>query len=137
VKSETSTIQFKNFLISESHIKYNKPGKINLDISFKAAGKVIQEISEFRLYLDTIIRDEETDFLIDVKSVSRFSYPDDANLSEYTDSYFTLNAPAIVFPYIRAYISGLTALSGMATLTLPTFNLSALGEELKHKIEIS
>ena len=38
--------------------------------------------------------------------------------------FFSQNAPAILFPYIRAYISALTALSGIPTITLPTLNLS-------------
>ncbi|PIQ16396.1 MAG: protein export chaperone secb, partial [Flavobacteriales bacterium CG18_big_fil_WC_8_21_14_2_50_32_9] len=37
------------------------------------------------------------------------------------------------FPYIRAYISALTALSGLKTITIPTMNLTGLGEKLKRK----
>lgn len=48
------------------------------------------------------------------------------NISE----YFYTNAPAIIFPYIRAYISSLTALSGMEAINLPPLMLGGLREEL-------
>lgn len=40
------------------------------------------------------------------------------------ESFFNVNAPAILFPYVRAYISTLTALSGINPIILPTINLS-------------
>ena len=38
--------------------------------------------------------------------------------------FFKTSAPAILFPYIRAYISTLSSLSGVAPVILPTLNLS-------------
>lgn len=49
--------------------------------------------------------------------------------------YFAVNAPAILFPYIRAYISLLTSLSGVGTVLLPTLNLSSLSKELLNNIK--
>lgn len=50
----------------------------------------------------------------------------DNDLSE-TDknSFFNVNTPAILFPYIRAYVTALTALSGIPPVVMPTINLSA------------
>jgi preprotein translocase subunit SecB len=50
-------------------------------------------------------------------------------------NFLYLNAPAILFPYLRAYISTLTTLSGLDTYTLPTMNLSSLKDELEKSIE--
>ena len=50
--------------------------------------------------------------------------------------FIEINAPAIAFPYIRAYISNLTTQSGLFTVTLPTFNLTNLGSNLKDNIQI-
>ena len=47
------------------------------------------------------------------------------------NQYFYTNAPAILFPYIRAYISTLTNLSGYKPINLPTLNLTSLREELE------
>ena len=46
------------------------------------------------------------------------------------------NAPAILFPYIRAYISNITALGGIAPIILPTLNLESVGKTLKDELEI-
>ena len=47
------------------------------------------------------------------------------------NQYFYTNAPAILFPYIRAYISTLTNLSGYKPINLPTLNLTSLREDLE------
>lgn len=47
---------------------------------------------------------------------------------------FCINAPAIMFPYIRAYISTLTALSGIDTVIVPTLMMAPLKEEILQSI---
>ena len=60
------------------------------------------------------------------------SFKDSDKLSR----FLYLNAPAIMFPYLRAYISSLTALSGINPITLPTLNLSGLKSELESNISV-
>ena len=51
-------------------------------------------------------------------------------------NYFFVNAPAILFPYIRAYIATLTTLSGyLKPITLPTLNLISLAKKLEKNTE--
>jgi preprotein translocase subunit SecB len=45
-------------------------------------------------------------------------------------NFLSVNGPAIVFPYIRSFISSFTALTGFDTITLPTLNLSGHKDEL-------
>ncbi|NIJ52333.1 protein-export chaperone SecB [Dyadobacter arcticus] len=129
-------IQFVNFVVNESHIVFNEPGKHKITIKFTPKGLVLKELSQFQLNLGVNILDEGHKFNINLETTSIFKYPEDANLQEYIDGYFILNAPAIVFPYLRAYISSLTVLSGMPALILPTLNLSSLGEELRDAIQV-
>lgn len=52
------------------------------------------------------------------------------------NKYFYINAPALLFPYIRAYVSTLTNLSGFEPINLPTLNMTRLGNDLqKNTIE--
>ena len=53
---------------------------------------------------------------------------------ENRNNIFYINAPALLFPYIRAYISTLTNLSRLESINLPTLNMSGLGEDLKKNI---
>ncbi len=48
-----------------------------------------------------------------------------------------MNAPAILFPYIRSYISTLSTLSGLSPIVLHTLNLTSLKDELLDNIEIT
>lgn len=129
-------IQFVNFLVNESHIIFNEPGKHKISIKFNPSGKILKELNQFHLKLGVDIQDEGQKFNINLETTSIFEYPEDADLKEYINSYFTLNAPAIVFPYLRAYISTLTVLSGMPALNLPTLNLSDIGLRLRESIEL-
>ena len=39
-------------------------------------------------------------------------------------TFFNSSAPAILFPYVRAYVTTLTGLSGVNPVILPTLNLA-------------
>jgi len=134
VSQSNSEIQFLNTLIKESHIVFNRLGDYKVELNFTPRGVVFKSLNQFVLYLQVTIRDVENGFHINISTESIFSYPENADLEQYKKSLFVSNAPAIVFPYIRAYISSLTALSGMPVLTLPTLILTNLGNQLKDNI---
>ncbi|QJB42780.1 protein-export chaperone SecB [Chitinophaga oryzae] len=43
---------------------------------------------------------------------------------------------ALVFPYLRAFITTLTSVANLNPLILPTYNLSNLGTQLKERTTI-
>ena len=49
-------------------------------------------------------------------------------------TFIGLNAPAILFPYLRAYVSNITALSGMQPIIMPTLNLSTICKDMVEKL---
>lgn len=136
MSTEKAPIQFLNFIVKESHIVFNKTADFKIDINFNPKGTVFKSLNQFKLQLFIDIKDVDDNFNINLVTDSIFSYPEDADVNSYMQSFFVINAPAIIFPYIRAYISSLTALSGMPTLNLPTLNLSHVGETLKGNIEV-
>lgn len=127
-------IQFLNFFVNESHIIFKEAGQFKIAIEFAPKGLILKSLNQFNLELKVNIKDENGKFEINLITLSVFEYSKDADLEKFKDSYFTSNAPAIVFPYLRAYIASLTALSGMPTLNLPTLNLSTIGDALKGNI---
>ena len=50
--------------------------------------------------------------------------------------YFYPNSLAIVFPYVRAFVSTITLQANMQPVVLPTINLMGLTEELKEKTTV-
>ena len=128
---EDSKFQFKGFIIKKSFFdqKAGEPSsKFNLD--FSPRGLVNKKESCFQLQLGIKISDELEIFIIEVEAVADYYF--DAEIEpNLLSKMFYINAPAILFPYIRAYITTLTTLSGLKPLILPTLNLVSLGEELK------
>lgn len=51
-------------------------------------------------------------------------------------SYFYANSIAIIFPYVRAFISTVTLQANIPPVVLPTYNLSSLQEELRNNTVI-
>lgn len=136
IMAEKAQIQFVNFLVKESRILFNETGHYNISIDFNPSGIVFKHLNQFQLNLDVVVKEESSKFGIELKTIAFFSFDASSNIDSLIHSLFSNNAPSIVFPYIRAYIAGLTALSGMPTLTLPTYNLTALGEILKANISV-
>ena len=74
---------------------------------------------------------EVKDKLFDLKleAVFLFSLEEEVT-EEFKISHFPkINAPAIAFPYLRAYISNLTLQSGFETVVLPSINFVNLAKE--------
>ena len=70
----------------------------------------------------TSIEDENNSLNIKIETIGLFEF--DSDIENYKNVFFSQNAPAILFPYVRAYISTLTSLAGIPPVILPTLNLS-------------
>jgi preprotein translocase subunit SecB len=131
---ENSGFQFKGFLIKKSLIVINSSQNLDLSIKFNPTGFLDKKNSTFKLLLDIIISEKNNELNIEVSSEGTFSYNDLSD--ERLNNFLYLNAPAILFPYLRAYITSLTALSGVSPIVLPTLNLSGLKNDLEKNVKI-
>ena len=106
----------------------------SLQIGFDPKGTHFKEQGRFELLLNVKVEDDDKNLLIEVNAFA--TYLLEGEISEkMLKTFFYLNAPAILFPYIRAYIATLTALSGMAPINLPTLNLTQLAPELERNTQ--
>lgn len=129
--SEISKFQFKGYNINKSLIELQENANLeNLKISFKVSGLVQQNEKLFYLNLLVNVNNAEKDLKIEVASTGKFKFETDDKIEDIS-SFFYTNASAILFPYLRAYISTLTNLSGNRSIILPTMNLTNLAAELK------
>ncbi len=126
-----SKFQFKGFKIIRSVIERNdnEPSK-KISLRFDPKGFINKNESNFQLQLGVKIEDENKSFNIEIESVANYSFENKEGLDK-LDNLFYINAPALLFPYIRAYISTLTNLSGFEPINLPTLNMLGLGNDLK------
>lgn len=120
-----ASFRFLEYKIVESYLKYNPaiPEFNNLSVNIKSSAGVNEKDLKFKLELELEVKNESDDFTASVKAIGLFEF--DSNLSDkHKEIFFNSSAPAILFPYIRAYITSLTALSGIQPIILPTINLS-------------
>lgn len=132
-----STFQFEGYKITKSFIEVIQPGDDNLEIEFEMSGQVFKEKGIYNLTLTTIVKNHTNTVNVNVVAVGKFSFGKGVDFnSDNLPSLFYTNAPALLFPYVRAYVSTLTNLSGIKPITLPTLNLTDLGKTLKEKTTI-
>jgi preprotein translocase subunit SecB len=122
--------KFKNFIIAESHIKIDPETKAeSINIKIEPKGIIFEEKKIFEVHL-AIFLSSNDNLDVFVKMIGLFEFKD-VIVQENLKNYFYVNAPAIIFPYLRSYISALTALSGCNTIILPPMNMTSLGKDLE------
>jgi preprotein translocase subunit SecB len=131
-----SLLSFNGFKITSSSIDFKGPIGQNMNFGIDASGEINKNTNVFHLVLNVEVTDDKNGLLIKVNATADYKIVgadiDDPSFN----NYLFLNAPAILFPYIRAYITALTALSGGDPITIPPLNISGLKESLKEHTQI-
>lgn len=134
--SNISKFQFKGYRIKKSFIELGENSNFDdLKIGFKVSGQVNKKENIFSLDLMVKISNPKNDLKIEVDATGKYQFEEVKKIEDIS-SFFYINSSAILFPYIRAYISTLTNLSGNKSVTLPTMNLTSLGEELRSNTKL-
>ena len=113
--------------------KINGNTKKNLDISFNPSGLFSQgKIVEMKMLF--IAKKTDHKPFIEVEFTFSFKFEEKIQF-ENIPNYFYTNSIAIVFPYIRAFISNLTLQANIhPPVILPTWNLESLATPLREKM---
>ena len=132
LNTKDNPFRFKRYRVVKSTIELldNKEPDTEYSLAITPFG-IVQE-KEFELKLDVSIKDKSNVYQVFVSMVGVFEFKE--KIENVTD-YFKVNAPAILFPYLRAYVSSLTSISGVDTVIMPTINTTPLKEELEKNIE--
>ena len=85
------------------------------------------EKKQFVIVFDIDLKDKDFDLVFQVAFV--FSTEDEVTEEFKFSDFPKINAPAIAFPFIRAYISNLTLQSGFEPVILPSINFVKLAKE--------
>jgi preprotein translocase subunit SecB len=79
-------------------------------------------------------KETETD-IVTVTCSASFTF-NDINSIDDIPNYFYPNSIAIIFPYIRAFVSTISLQANVQPVILPTINLMGLTEVLKNKTQV-
>lgn len=110
--------------------------KTSFDIDFDPSGLFDNETKTFILtFVFSAANGNTSDEIIKVRCVAEFSFLEINGFSD-IPAYFYNNSIAILFPYIRAFVSTITLQANIPPILLPTLNLSDLKERLiKNTVE--
>ncbi|QKJ28507.1 protein-export chaperone SecB [Mucilaginibacter mali] len=129
----TSPFRLEQFIVKDFNFT-REPGETGItDIQISPSGILNNSDKTFILSLEISLKDDKETYSIDMTGYGYFEFKNMESTDSLSD-YFCINAPAIIFPYIRAYISAVSALSGLKVITIPTMNLSSLQEDLRKNI---
>lgn len=117
--------RFYGYKVTDSHIHIDTDKQVSdrCDVTFEKTVGIKEAEHKMRLQLVAKIESENKAMSVEVKAEGYFEFEKDLSDAE-KEIFFNTSAPAILFPYVRAYISTLTGLSGIAPIILPTLNLS-------------
>ena len=104
------------------------PGEISL--AFEPRGQFSQLDQSFHLYFKFIGSDTAENPIVTVECTGVFKFDNQIQFDE-IPSYFYRNCIAILFPFVRSFVSTVTLQANIPPLLLPTMNLSSLEGPLK------
>ncbi|QUB72128.1 protein-export chaperone SecB [Prevotella multiformis] len=125
-----------NYKFTKATLNFDIPKDAEFVIDFKPSGKLKEIEGTYDLSFDTIVKCEETDtIIVEVSCIAQFSFMDRIKFEEIPD-FFYPNSLAILFPYIRAFVSTLSLQANSSPMILPTVNLMGLTEELRDNTSV-
>lgn len=130
---KSASFSLTKYAFEKVLIDYSLKTDAEISIHFEPKG-IFRQTEEKSIYELTFVftsteKGSEKPFIqIECKAVFEFA----ENISfEEIPSYFYANSIAILFPYIRAFISTITLQANYSPFVLPTMNLSSLEEPLR------
>jgi len=125
-----SSFQFKGYIITKSNFELKDGDSNELNIEVGVNGELDEKEKKFNLTMKIHVNSDDKSIDIYIESKGNFEYE---NIPEdQLNNFLFMNAPAILFPYLRAYITSLTSFSGVRPIILPTLNLQGIKEELNN-----
>lgn len=135
-QAQGANFRFVNYLIKESSLlvkDFVSSDEISLNIELNATVPSSGEdvMPQLEIVLDAKDKDEK--FSVRMKIVGFFE-ADRIVEQLQLNRFMAFNAPAILFPYVRAFLSSISAQAGMQPVIIPTINLHDLGKELLERM---
>lgn len=134
---EQATFSFEKYQVEKFAFDIENIPEENISIKIDPKGKFIVAEKKFILSFHFFAFDKEKsheDSFVECLMKAEFIFSDTIASLEDVPNYFYANSIAIVFPYLRAFISSLTIQANLKPVILPTMNLTALSTPLKDNI---
>lgn len=131
-KDIKSMLQLKKVIIEKASLSQDPHSSKREELSLKIKRAVSQLTgvkNQYKVSISTHVNSNDSSVEVEVVASGIFSFdeiPDDAKTVE---SLLQYNAVAILFPYVRSYITTITSNAGMIPIILPPINVNNLENE--------
>lgn len=125
----------ENYLFDQVEINLENYQSGKLKIDFNPSGVFDSSEKSFNLTFEVKVKDEADNQFVRVRCKGVFKFEEVSSFEDIPE-FFYRNSIAILFPYVRAYISLVTTQANVSGIILPTLNLSGLEQELKQNTTI-
>ena len=133
---EKAAFKLDGYHFTKASLDFNIPNDAELNISFNPSGVFHSKEARYDLVFDVTVGCNETNTeVIKVSCEASFSFGNKISIEEVPE-YFYPNSLAIVFPYVRAFVSTVSLQANVQPVVLPTINLMGLTEELKEQTKV-
>ena len=128
-QGKAATFTLKSYRFIQVSMDFEAQEGATLNVSFDPHGEYSKATGAYNLRLITRVSSEEKEFISTTLQVV-FGFTEPIELSEIPD-YFYPNCMAIVFPYVRSFLSTLSLQANVPPIILPIINFSDLQGILK------
>lgn len=126
----------KTYKFSKASLDFNIPDNANLIVSFNPTGTYSQSTGVYHLRFDVLVGCKETNSdVVKVTCEASFEFNQPLKLEE-IPIFFYPNSLAILFPYVRAFVSTLSLQANVRPVMLPTINLMGLTGTLRENTSV-
>ena len=114
----------------------NKPANNKLGLTFDVKGIFRTRKSDYELTFSVkVTNDDLSHPLVKIQCRGIFHIDNIHDVKEIPEFFYN-NSIAILFPYVRGYVSMVTTQANIPGIILPTLNLSTLGAKLKRNTQV-
>lgn len=126
-----AAFSLEKYFFPKVDINLENKNSSDLSISFDPTGKFLSDSStyELKFIFNALTEGSEKPF-ITIECFASFKFDNIKHIDE-IPTYFYRNSIAIIFPYVRAFISMVTLQANIPPVVLPTMNLSSLEKPLR------
>lgn len=122
-----SIVNYQFDKVTINLVNHKKP---ELSINFTCNGVYSQVDSTYELTFSVSVFNPDSEPFASIRCIGTFQLDNVSDFDEIPD-FFYPNSIAILFPYVRAYLSLVTTQANVPGVILPTLNLSNLEDELR------
>lgn len=128
---EETAFSLESYRFTRASFNFDIPSQAHLGVDFNPRGEYSAQEGTYELCFDVTITCDETDTkVIQITCVANFRFNKPLKLED-IPTFFYPNSLAILFPYVRAFVSTLSLQANVRPVMLPTINLMGLTDRLR------